>query len=419
MKRILVAAMGLLALVSCGTEPQMYFDNSNNRTYNDPNAEFDTLSYVVGMNIGLGFRSQFNGLDVDSELLLATLKEDLSKEYIDFDLLDSNKESFNKFVSEHMRPYTFARMRAMGPGGQLPDSVLLPSIYGGEFTPERVAQMFGHDIAGHIVGMAFPINIHWFVQAYNDAQNVEQGTIVDSCMKVSYLDARIISQKYYSMEYSNFVKGAAANWLSEVSKKRGVEPMVVETGDTLYYRIDKAGDQNKPLSNRDTIAISYDLYTRSGKLIESLDQRVASLRDLLDEAKADTASMDNPMHINRIKMIETELNKAENLRIPVSQMLLKGMQYAVMNIGVGGEITVWMPSTLAFGSQGNNLVSPNDAVVARLQLKDVVTGPTAEQIEAAAAARRKLPQLDVFPGAKPDASQRGGSSQVVITPVQK
>jgi hypothetical protein len=129
--------------------------------------------------------------------------------------------------------------------------------------------------------------------------------------------------------------------------------------------------------------------------------------------------MDNPMHINRIKMIETELNKAENLRIPVSQMLLKGMQYAVMNIGVGGEITVWMPSTLAFGSQGNNLVSPNDAVVARLQLKDVVTGPTAEQIEAAAAARRKLPQLDVFPGAKPDASQRSGSSQVVITPVQK
>ena len=54
MKKILFSVVALAMLTACGGgDRQMYFDNDSSRTFNDPNAEFDTLSYAVGMNIGL------------------------------------------------------------------------------------------------------------------------------------------------------------------------------------------------------------------------------------------------------------------------------------------------------------------------------------------------------------------------------
>ena len=131
----------------------------------------------------------------------------------------------------------------------------------------------------------------------------------------------------------------------------------------------------------DTISFSYDLYTRSGKLVESHAQRADMVREALEKEKAANAEPDSKSAA-RIQQLSDQLNSIENLRIPVSKSLLKGLQYAVQNVGEGGEITVWMPSSLAFGERGNRVVHGHDAVVMNIHLKSVSYGPTDEELAA-------------------------------------
>ena len=52
MKKIFCAIIVAASVVACGkVDNSMYFDASDNRTYEDASAEFDTLSYAVGMNL--------------------------------------------------------------------------------------------------------------------------------------------------------------------------------------------------------------------------------------------------------------------------------------------------------------------------------------------------------------------------------
>ena len=62
--------------------------------------------------------------------------------------------------------------------------------------------------------------------------------------------------------------------------------------------------------------------------------------------------------------------------------MIKGSQYGMQKVGEGGDITLWIPASLAYGEKGNKLVSPNEGVVMCIHLKKVAFGPTEEELEA-------------------------------------
>ena len=391
MKKIFCMVIAAMAVVSCcKVDNSTYFDYSNKRVTDDATAELDTLSYAVGMNIGLGLKSQPSGLTFDKEVLLAGINAEIAKEGIDYKFLDENKEDMNRFTKERVRPAAMANMRKTISGADAVPTVEM-QIFNEEFTKECVSEMFGHDIAGYIFSSAYPLNMYWFRKAIDEAFEVDTKIVHDSLLRLSVWQMRGSMMAYHNDVLPKYTAEASRKWLNYVAQQRGVNMMVVED-DTLYYRVDVAGNGVKPRGLNDTISLSYDLYTRSGKLVESLAKREATVREALDKANmeaADSTKAPDMKLMMRIAQLNKQLDGVANLRMPVSKAMLKGMQYAVQNVGEGGTITAWMPSSLAYGERGNKAVSPNEAVVMVITLKEVSYGPTDEELAALEAEKRE------------------------------
>lgn len=399
-----VVTCGETGVVTPGNKP-MYFDTSDNRTYDVANAEFDTLSYAVGMNLGLGLRFQPSGLTFNYEALMNALNEELAKEVFDYDAADANKELVERFFIERLQPYAVANMAKRNNSSPIENG---PSkqLFNEEFTKDGVSEMFGRDMANYICRAAYPINLHWLRTAIDDAANAEGNEVHDSLMRLTVMQMRNSLQTYHMRIHPEYIVQASRNWLKMVAQQPDVETMVIDEFDTLYFRINNAGNDVKPRGLNDTIAFSYDLYTRSGKLVESQSKRANDIREALEKEKADTVQ--DERRLARIQMLTDQLESVENLRVPVSKALLKGLQYGIQNIGEGGDITLWIPAPLAFGERGNRIVHGHDAVVMNVHLKSVSYGPTDEELAAMEEEKRakgiQLPNGVFTPKPRPDGS---------------
>lgn len=430
MKRIIYAIIIAASVVSCGkVDNSMFFDASDNRVYEDATAELDTLSYAVGMNLGLGLRYQPSGMPFNYETLLNSMGEVLSQSILDYDALADNKELIKRFNSERLQPYAIAQQKAKTKANTKGDddkklhmNVVRP-LFDEEFTEESVSQMFGRDMAAYIVTAAYPLNMYWLRSAINEASEAEGEIVHDSLMRLTVMQMRSSLQDYHRRVHPEYIVNTAREWIEYVAQQKDVHAMVVEESDTLYYRVNRAGNGIKPRSLNDTVSFSYDLYTRSGKLIESHDQRANTIREALEKEKA-ADTVQSAKSAARIKQLSDQLNDIENLRVPISKMLLKGLQYGVQNVGEGGNITVWMPASLAYGERGNRVVHGNDAVVMNITLKSVSYGPTEEELAAQEeenvaqkASKTKFENGVFAPKQNPENSANSG--KVVITPVEK
>lgn len=436
MKKIFSAIIIATTIVACGkVDNSMYFDTSDKRVFEDATAEFDTLSYAVGMNLGLGIRFQPSGMTFDYDALITALEEEMAKPTVNYDELIANKELIKRFSAERLQPYAIANM-AKKQNVSL-NTLTLPTpaveeLFNEEFTQEAVSAMYGRDMVNYIVTAAYPLNMYWLRTAMDEAVAIEGENVEihDSLMRLTVMQMRGSLQNYHSRIHPTYIANASREWLEYVAKQPNVNTMVIDEFDTLYFRVNRAGNGVKPRGLNDTISFSYDLYTRSGKLIESQSKRADMVREALEQEKtADTVH--NPKSVARIKQLTDQLNNIENLRIPVSKGLLKGLQYAVQNVGEGGEITVWIPAPLAFGERGNRLVHGNDAVVMNIHLKSVSYGPTDEELAAIEAEKAKSVSLPKFengmfaPKQKPNKdyvnkdSKSAVDNKIVVRPVEK
>lgn len=408
MKKIFIAALSLVALVSCGGGNQMYFDNEQLRSYNDPNGEFDTLSYAVGMNVGLGLEIQNAHLDLQSDVVIATINEELAKSVPDYDLVMENNELMSRFSTECSRPYQMAKRSQAFIKTDRPDTLTLPEIYNEEFTPEKVSKMFGRDVANYVRRLAFPLNTYWMFKAMEDAATVESPNQIDSLMSIPGAMVRKVMSAYVAEDWTKYNLERTTTWLENVAKHNGVNAMEVE-GNTLYYRVDVAGGELHPQNMCDTVAFSYEVYTRSGFPVESTAKRLEDMRKMLEETKTKMLFTDSVARQQRIDKIEEQIRKTENLRIPLSNSMITGAQYALKNVGKGGEITIWMPAALAYGERGNRVVGPNDGIVMHIKLHDVVTVDP-EAIPAVAPMKPERPTKQVL---------QPGESKITVLPANR
>ena len=72
------------------------------------------------------------------------------------------------------------------------------------------------------------------------------------------------------------------------------------------------------------------------------------------------------------RIIDTTYYRNDTLRIAMGEMT-KGMQEAIRLIGRGGHIEAWLPSTLAYGSEGCDSlgIEPNTMLYYEIKLSDV------------------------------------------------
>lgn len=425
MKKIFIAAFSLVALISCGGgDKQMYFDNDMSRIYNDATAELDTLSYAVGMNVGLGLSLQNSHLELDNDILLATLDEVLSAKELDMAMLESNSELMTRYNNEISRPYMMAKRSQAMIQTDRRDTLKLPEVYNEEFTREKVAEMYGRDVAGYITKLALPVNAYWVYKAIEDAAAVDSPKNIDSMMSITGNDVRTHMSNYVKDDWAKYNLERTRAWLKSIAEQDGVHQMIVEE-DTLYYRVDVAGHGLRPMNIVDTVAFSYEVFTRSGRSVESTAKRVEALRNNLEQARTKMFFPDSAKREAHIKQLEEQIAKVENLRIPLSSSIIKGSQYALKHVSEGGEITIWMPASLAYGERGNRAVGPNDGIVMCVKLNGVThVDPEAEIEPKGKAAEVSKPMkagnssVTVMPAKRPSGAMKPAGKKPVVIPAQ-
>lgn len=416
MKKILFSAIALVMLTACGGgDRQMYFDSNASRIYNDPNAEFDTLSYAVGMNVGLSLKLQNGDFELINDLIMETLEEELNKTEVDYDAVNANSRMMSRFSSERSRPYAMAKRMNAFVQTDRPDTLTLPELYNEEFTREGMSECFGRDIATYVRRMAFPVNTYWMYKAFEDAEAVESHNEIDSVMVITLNDVRETISSYVTNDWKEYNAERTAEWLAGIAKKDGINTAEVD-GETFYYRVDEAGDGRKPKSDLDTISYEYEVYTRVGAPVESTSRRIADLKYMREQTENDPMFADSTMRAQRLAQIDAQISKLENLRVTMGNTVMKGMKEAMSLVSVGGEITVWLPSTLAYGDRGNRAVGPNDGVVLRVKLKDVVyVEPAEEGEETVAAPAPGKGNVTIMPAPRP--GQKPEAGRPVVRPV--
>lgn len=145
--------------------------------------------------------------------------------------------------------------------------------------------------------------------------------------------------KFYLLSYMNYdvydrVKKYENQYLEDLANS---DKNIVRTRTGLTYRVNELGDMGNTASHpRDTVAIMYTAKTLAGAEVDSLANRPDTLR--------------------------TTLTK-----------LIDGLEEGVKLVGQGGKITLWMPSTLAYGAQGDEQknIKPNEMLEYEVEIIEV------------------------------------------------
>lgn len=402
MKRILFLVVAMATLASCGGDKNNYYcQGDNNRTYTDANAEFDTLSYALGMNLGVSINVQQADFDLDNEVIIKALKQELGKKSADQDFIEANRKNMERFTNDRVRNYMM--MRNMHRTDR-PDTLKLPALYDDtEYTPAKVSEWMGYDMGNYVRTIMIPVNLHWVCKAIEDSKAIENRSQIDSVMQLSFAQMGGAMREYVNNEMPNFSLERSKEWLADVAMRDNVEMLTVGS-DTMYYRIEIPGSELKATSTRDTVSFRYEAFTRRGSLIESTTQRAESVREQIATLKADTVMLADTRD-KRVAALEEQLASVELPTVPLGQFRIPGAIEGMKLVGTGGKVTLWMPATLAYGKRGNRQTLPNEAIVMSIEIVDVkpVAGlaPGAASIEA-------IPAGNIKP-ARPD---------MVVTPVK-
>lgn len=360
MKRILIAVALVIAATACNNSKVYYCESNNHRIYSDSEAEFDTLSYAMGMNLGLGIKLQNGDLGIDIDAVREAMAKELAMPIVERERLAENSALMERFNNEQARPHTMAKR--MG-------SKELPEVFNAEFTRERVTEILGCDMANYLRNTLAPLNTYWMFRAMEDCKQVTSIADIDSLMPVKQKDITPILTNYFRSELPAYEKELSEAWLAKVAQMPGVETFT--QGDkTLYYRINATGSELRPTSTRDTVTFRFELLTRRGTLVESTDKRA---QDIL-KRKAETLkdkNLDDSTRNARLELLDKNYASTLEPSIPVGQFMIDGAKQALQLIGEGGNITVWLPASLGYGERGNRYAHPNEALVLNITLVDV------------------------------------------------
>ena len=168
-----------------------------------------------------------------------------------------------------------------------------------------------------------------YVVGMNIAYNIMQmDSTINADAVITAIDETLRGRERFSLEegktyllsYINYdvyerVRGYEEQYLNDLAASDGD---VVRTPKGLTYKVATLGDMNQTVNTeRDTIAFTYRATNLAGEEVDPVSERADTLRTRVDQ-------------------------------------LVPGLRDGVRLVGQGGSLTLWLPSSMAYGSAGDS-----------------------------------------------------------------
>ena len=330
MKKVLTfvaVAAASLSVVACG--------NNNGK-------EIDSLSYAIGADIGLNLSLGMKDMDLDREVVLANIKEFYKNGDVMGDEIKDVRSKMMEYQYSLLMPYMYAKRSQDLIQTDQPDTLpALPALFNEDFTREGVSAMMGKNMGAAVKGVDAEINMKDVFRAIEDASKIEDPAHIDSLMRMTQAQmndtfrrhAEEARAKAEAEREKAMVENAeeSAKWLAEIEKQEGVQ----KTESGLLYRIDREGEGAQATLDTDVVLVNYEGKTRDGKVFDSSYER------------------------------------EEPISFPLNGVI-KGWTEGMKLVKAGGQITLWIPSELAYGENGaGSDIGPNEALEFKVELLEV------------------------------------------------
>ena len=330
MKKVLTFAAIIaasLSVVACG--------NNNGK-------QIDSLSYAIGADLGLNLSLGMKDFDLDREIVIANIKEFYKSGDVEGEEIKEVRNQMMQYQYTVLMPYMYAKRAQDMLGSDQPDTLpALPELFNEEYTRENVSTMMGKNMGAAVKGVDADINMKHVLMAIEDAKRVEEPVHIDSLMRLTQEQMQSVFQRHaenmrakaQAEREKALVENAKLSdeWLAEVEKQEGVQ----KTESGLLYRIDREGDGAQATADTDVVLVNYEGKNRAGKVFDSSYER------------------------------------EEPISFPLNGVI-KGWTEGMKLVKAGGQITLWIPSALAYGENGAGAdIGPNEALEFKVELLEV------------------------------------------------
>lgn len=330
MKKILTFAAIIaasLSVVACG--------NNNGK-------QIDSLSYAIGADLGLNLSLGMKDFDLDREIVIANIQEFYKNGDVEGEEIKEVRSKMMQYQYTVLMPYMYAKRSQDMLGSDQPDTLpALPELYNEEFTREGVSAMMGKNMGAAVKGVDADINMKHVLMAIEDAKAIEEPVHIDSLMRMTQEQMNGVFQRHAEnmrakaqAEREKALKENAElseKWLAEIEKQEGVQ----KTESGLLYRIDREGEGAQATEDTDVVLVNYEGKNRVGDIFDSSYER------------------------------------EEPISFPLNGVI-KGWTEGMKLVKAGGQITLWIPSALAYGENGAGAdIGPNEALEFKVELLEV------------------------------------------------
>jgi FKBP-type peptidyl-prolyl cis-trans isomerase len=332
------------AITSCNGPAKK--DNANVDLSIPEGEAIDSLSYALGANMGLSVNFTFGEEVLNPE----TTKQNLLDFYANGDekseeFMEGNMR-FNQFQMKRLRPYMIAQYQIKSitesTEGQEIEGIELPEVpvlYDEEFSKEDISAIIGKQM-GASLKQSDAIKINWAMKAFEDALAVESEEKIDEQLSMTLQQMQKFMTEYQIMlrkkAMEEYEKSLTENdtrskeWLAEVEQMEGVQ----KTESGILYRIDREGNGDYATVDTDVVKVNYEGKTSDGNVFDSSYER------------------------------------GEAISFPLNRVI-KGWTEGMKLINEGGQITLWIPSELAYGVNAPASIGPNQALEFKVELLEV------------------------------------------------
>ena len=307
----------------------------------------DSLSYAVGADMGQSLVFGMKDFNLDNDIVV----ENIKSFYKDGDILGEDikavREKMMEFQYTLLMPYMNAKRMNDFVKTDCPDTLpALPELYNETFTRELVSEMMGKNMGAAIKSLQEEVNMRDVLRAIDDVKTLNGPEEADSLLRMTGEQIRNTftqySQRMQAKAQAEREKAmaenaeASAKWLAEVETMEGVK----KTESGILYRIDREGSEVMATEDTDVVLVNYEGKTSDGEVFDSSYER------------------------------------GEPISFPLNRVI-KGWTEGMKFVGVGGQITLWIPSELAYGERGAGAnIGPNQALEFKVELLEV--NPTEE-----------------------------------------
>ena len=191
------------------------------------------------------------------------------------------------------------------------------------------------DSLSYIIGMNIAYNIMQMDSTVRSEQIIAGiADVLEGAPKMTLEEGKFYLLSYMNYDVYERVRNYEEQYLKDLAAS---DNAVVRANSGLTYKVGELGDMGKTInSDRDTVAFTYRVTNMAGKEVDRTEHRADTLR--------------------------TQVGRLQS-----------GLKEGVKLIGQGGKITLWIPSSMAYGSQGDEQkeIEPNEMLRYELNIVDV------------------------------------------------